>query len=83
MVSKTIWDYKVLHPSDLEPYNKCKHSFMDRRALTGDGDYQALKHVKCFGNHHVIPSRDGNGGTLCKICDKHFCANSGCICKSN
>jgi hypothetical protein len=86
LTGHTIWNYKVLHSYDLEDRlpkrpEKCRHSFVDRRPLTGDRDFETLRSAKCFGNKHVIPSRDGNGGSHCMACRTNFCHNRGCICK--
>ena len=78
----------MLHPYDLEgiPPNmraKCRHSIVDRRLLRGERDYETLRGVKCCGNQHLIPFKEGNGGTNCTACSTNFCRNPRCICKSS
>ena len=88
LIFKSLWNYRVLTvveeiklvpvPAEKKP---CTHPIITRRPLTGDRDFQQWRNYRCEGHYHVIPSRDGNGGTICTSCGNKFCNNRGCICK--
>ena len=88
LIFKSLWNYRVLTVVEeikLVPVaaekKPCTHPIITRRPLTGDRDFQQWRNYRCEGNYHVIPSRDGNGGTICTSCSNKFCNNRGCICK--
>jgi hypothetical protein len=88
LICRSLWNYRVLTVVEeikLAPVaaerKTCTHPIITRRPLTGDRDFQQWRNYRCEGNYHVIPSRDGNGGTICTTCSNKFCNNRGCICK--
>jgi len=89
LIFKSVWNNRVLtvveeiKPAPVAAEKRpCTHPIMTRRALAGDHDFQQWNTHRCAGHQHVIPTREGNGGTICTTCGNKFCNTYGCICKS-
>jgi len=65
-----------------EERNKCGHSYLERKILTGDTDFQQYKHIRCSGNMPVMYGiASHENGTVCNRCRTNFCGHIGCSCK--
>jgi hypothetical protein len=77
---KLVWA-KEMERKREEEGNRCSHSIVDRKNLTGDIDFQLYKRIKCSGNIPVMHGIDCvENGSVCLRCHTTFCYHNGCNC---